>query len=199
MNKDIQNRIKIVKGINKNDIEIAALIYYEAFRKKILSGDMTEMQALELLKRSINTENCFAVYYDDALVAFSGFYKEKKAFMKIKLIDCADILGLFEGFFYFIFSAMLNRPPAKKELQMDGIAVRSDFRGNGFGSMLLKKLIEYGKYLNFNKIKLDVIDGNDGAHRLYLKTGFKDIKRHRLGILGVLYGIKGFTHMHYTL
>lgn len=199
MEKDLRSGIKIVKGIDRKDAEAAALIYYEAFKRKILSGSMTADQALRLLERSINTENCFAAYCDDILVAFSGFYKDKKPFMKMQLFDCVDILGMSEGFFYFIFSALLNRAPGKGELQMDGIAVRSDFRGKGLGGMLLKTLIEYGKYLNFDRIKLDVIDGNDGAHRLYLKTGFKDVKSHKLGILGALYGIKGFTHMHYTL
>lgn len=55
-----------------------------------------------------------------------------------------------------------------------------DFRNNGYGSEVIKLLLEYGfRYLNLHSIKLDLLSCNERAHKCYLKCGFKDAGRTR--------------------
>ena len=50
------------------------------------------------------------------------------------------------------------------------------FRNKGYGTKAIQLILEYDfKYLNFHSIKLDLISGNEMAHKCYLKCGFKDV------------------------
>ncbi len=50
-----------------------------------------------------------------------------------------------------------------------------DYRDNGYGTEAINLILEYGfKYLNLHSIRLDLLAGNERAHKCYLKCGFKD-------------------------
>lgn len=55
---------------------------------------------------------------------------------------------------------------------MDGIAVKQDMRGKGIGTKLLDELKQYARDNGFSSIRLDVIDTNPAARRLYERQGF---------------------------
>lgn len=59
---------------------------------------------------------------------------------------------------------------------MDGITVEKTARGLGIGSRMIKTLFSYATATGFKSIRLDVIDTNTNARRLYEKLGFKAIK-----------------------
>ena len=55
------------------------------------------------------------------------------------------------------------------------IVVKKDFRNQGIGSLLLKKLINLSKSLNIKNLFLEVNEKNTPAILLYNKFGFKKI------------------------
>ncbi|WP_374034226.1 N-acetyltransferase family protein [Bdellovibrio bacteriovorus] len=57
-----------------------------------------------------------------------------------------------------------------------GMSVHHDYRGQGLGEALLRRLIEVAQSLEgLRFLELNVMSANKAAHRLYLKLGFKQI------------------------
>lgn len=57
------------------------------------------------------------------------------------------------------------------------ILVKDGFRNRGFGTLLLKKLIEHCRECNINKIELDDMSDNFGKNNnIYLKNNFQYVK-----------------------
>jgi len=60
-------------------------------------------------------------------------------------------------------------------IELNNIAIHKNFRGRGFGKLLLQFLIECGKVFESEKIFLEVKEDNLIAQKLYKKYGFKEI------------------------
>ena len=55
-----------------------------------------------------------------------------------------------------------------------------DYQSKGYGTEAIRLLLDYSfRYLNLHSISLSYIQGNERAHKCYLKCGFKDIGRSR--------------------
>lgn len=60
-----------------------------------------------------------------------------------------------------------------------GMSVHHDFRGQGLGEAVLQKLIDVCKSVDgLTLLELNVMEPNIGAHKLYIKTGFKEVGRY---------------------
>ena len=91
--------------------------------------------------------------------------------------------------------ALYERQPSPQELVMDGIAVRADVRGRGVGGRLLEELVAYATAQKYKSIRLDVIDINPKAKKLYERKGFVAIKTDTFPYLRWLLGFGGVTTM----
>lgn len=75
--------------------------------------------------------------------------------------------------------ASLNRSPSRMNHRGEfGISVLKQFWGNGVGSQLLSRIIQYAKQNSFQAIDLQVRSDNIRAIRLYEKFGFIKIGEH---------------------
>ena len=82
---------------------------------------------------------------------------------------------------------------------MDGIVVHSDARGKGVGNRLLEEVANYAKEHEFDRVRLDVIDINTKAKKLYERKGFKEVKTEYFPYLRWLLGFGGSTTMELRL
>ena len=60
-------------------------------------------------------------------------------------------------------------------IELNNIAIHENFRGKGYGKLLLQFLIECGKVFKSERIFLEVKEDNLIAQNLYKKYGFKEI------------------------
>ncbi len=60
-------------------------------------------------------------------------------------------------------------------IELNNIAIHENYRGKGYGKLLLQFLIECGKVFKSEKIFLEVKEDNLIAQKLYKKYGFKEI------------------------
>ena len=95
--------------------------------------------------------------------------------------------------------ALLQRKQNGLELLMDGIAVSSAARGAGVGTKLLNELKDYALSENYHSIRLDVIDTNPAAKRLYERLGFKSTKTTRFAYLNWLLGFSAATTLEFRV
>lgn len=87
-----------------------------------------------------------------------------------------QVLGFLPGNRAAIVFSLYERKNEEGELLMDGISVRSDARGQGIGSRLLDQVESYAIASSCKSIRLDVIDTNPNAKRLYERKGFSVTK-----------------------
>ena len=78
---------------------------------------------------------------------------------------------------------------------MDGISVHRDYRGRGIGSRLLREPAAYARRNGFRSIRLNVIDTNSSARRLYERQGFAAVRAENFPFLRWLLGFGGSTTM----
>ncbi|MFO7724540.1 MAG: GNAT family N-acetyltransferase [Oceanipulchritudo sp.] len=76
----------------------------------------------------------------------------------------AGLLIAMEGFSTFAAKPLLN---------LHDVAVHPDFRGNGIGTALFKEAEVVARKRGCCKLTLEVLEGNEGARKLYQRLGFR--------------------------
>ncbi|WP_054743493.1 ribosomal protein S18-alanine N-acetyltransferase [Cellulosilyticum ruminicola] len=61
------------------------------------------------------------------------------------------------------------------EGEVINIAVAIDYRGKGYGQLIMESLLDYSKEQGFERITLEVRYSNEVAKKLYIKNGFHQI------------------------
>ncbi len=174
----------------------AAQLFDEAFGRKfsIAIGDRQKRRAV--LIESLLLEFAAAAIAGGRLVGLAGFHTQRGALtsgMSAELL--MERLGTMGGLWAGMIFSLFARQPRSSELLMDGIAVSRDMRGNGIGTHLLNDLKQYARENGFRTIRLEVIDTNPAARRLYERQGFVPTRTERFGCLRWFLGFGASTTM----
>ena len=95
--------------------------------------------------------------------------------------------------------ALFERALTNGQLLMDGISVSPKARGSGIGSSLLRQLKEHARLEGYRTLRLDVIDTNPAARRLYERVGFVATGTAQFPYLRWLLGFGAATTMEYDV
>jgi RimJ/RimL family protein N-acetyltransferase len=68
-------------------------------------------------------------------------------------------------------------------------------RGNNIGTKIINEIIKYAKENKFNRLKLTVVDTNQGAKKLYERIGFQIAKTVKYGFITRSAGFEAVIHM----
>jgi len=92
--------------------------------------------------------------------------KDEKDLFKAWVVekDDGEIIGF--ALFYFVYYTWVG-----KSLYLDDLYVKEKYRGNKIGSVLLDKVIEFGKNNNCKRIRWQVLNWNKPAIDFYKKIG----------------------------
>lgn len=132
----------------------------------------------------------------EKLVGIAGFHTQKGSFTGgITYKELVSLLGFVTGNRAALILGFYDRTPDKGVLLMDGIAVHRDYRGKGIGGKLLEEMAAYAGENGYEKVRLDVIDTNPKARRLYERIGFRAVETQRFPYLRWLFGFGGSTTM----
>lgn len=192
--------IQIQKGWCIENSRSAARLYEEAFGAKFVSAIPDRLKRIDILSKSFVPEFSFAAICGNAIIGIAGFQESAGSLTggmgAKKLIQ---ELGFFRGLWACLIFSLFERKPKAGELVMDGIAVDSAFRGQGIGSELLEKIIHYAAEMGFDTVRLDVIDSNPRARKLYESKGFVAVNSESFPYLKWLIGFSGSTTMVLTI
>lgn len=192
--------VYIQKGWQHSYSMLIAQLYEEAFGAKFQCAVTDKNQRIELLSNSFVPDYSFAAFSNNVPVGLAGFNVESGSLTGgIGAKGLIKQLGLMRGVWACVVFSLFERQPDEQELVMDGIAVDCQFRGQGIGSMLLDHIISYAGENGFTSVRLDVIDSNDRARRLYESKGFVAVKTESYPYLKWLLGFSGATTMKLTL
>ncbi|WP_305856409.1 GNAT family N-acetyltransferase [Balneatrix alpica] len=192
--------IHVARGWDLSSSLLVAELYEEAFGLKFCRAIPDKNKRLNVLSKSFVPDYSFAAFSDKKLVGLAGFKVASGSLTGgIGATGLIEQLGFLEGLWACFVFSLFEREPEERELVMDGIAVDSEFRGQGIGSLLLDQIITYAKENNFESIRLDVIDSNPRARKLYESKGFVALKSESFPYLKWLVGFSGATTMKLDL
>jgi ribosomal protein S18 acetylase RimI-like enzyme len=178
----------------------AAALYDEAFGAKLAVATPARAARLALLAEAFDPTQALVALSGDQLLGIAGFKTARGALTSgLTLARLRRHLGMAGALRALAVLALLQRPRREGELLMDGIAVAPAARGGGIGSRLLAALIERAAGEGYHSIRLDVIDTNPGARRLYERMGFVPTRVARLGLLKWLFGFSAATTLEFRV
>lgn len=192
--------IRCEVGLKASQDRMAAQLYDEAFGKKFRIAIESRTDRIALFETSFTGHYAIAASEGDNLVGLAGLHTPKGSLTGgLGARQLFERLGALRGLRAIAIFSLYERKPKPGELLMDGIAVHKDYRGRGVGSQLLKAVLDYGKSNGFRTVRLDVIDTNSGARRLYERRGFVPTRVEKFPYLRWLLGFGASTTMEFRL
>ena len=174
--------ITVALGIPPDQHKAAATLYCWALTAKVTPFLGPPDRAAAFLADSIVPDRAITAARDGVVVGIAGF----------KYDGC----GLFRpGFGQFLRRfpvtglvraaglSLLERAEAPHGLLMDGLAVHDSARGQGIGTALLDAVEAHATKLAKAYVRLDVIDTNPNARRLYERQGYRPVQTIGVGAL----------------
>lgn len=196
----MSNEIIYKNSLPEKFITNATKLYAETFESKFLKiiGDKDEVS--KLFGTNVNLNRAIVAFTTDKLLGIAGLNFDGKPFLDVQLEDFQEKFGYVKGSVKAIISDILfSRKPTEGELVMDGIVVVKESRGKGIGSELFARILEFANEKNFKQIRLDVIDENPRAKKLYESLGFETTKHENTRYLSDLIGVSGVSTMIKTV
>jgi Acetyltransferases len=188
--------IAIRQGWPLEQAQNVAELYEQAFGMKFARAIPNQVTRVTMLSQCFVPDFSFAATQNGQVVGLAGFQTQAGALTQgMSAKQLIDSLGLIKGTWACAVLALFERKAAPNELVMDGIAVDSAVRGQGIGSQLLDAIMDYAQAQGFESVRLDVIDSNPRARKLYQAKGFVATKEERFPHLKWLVGFSGATTM----
>ncbi len=96
-----------------------------------------------------------------------------------KTLFVAEVESKVVAFAECFIQESTNFPVIKKRkwVQLDGIAVKREFKNQNIGSLLFSKVVEWAKSKGIKRIELKVYSFNMYADEFYSGKGFKDLSK----------------------
>lgn len=190
----------IQRGFQDEQRHSAAELYDAAFGAKLSVAIPDAGRRVAVLRQGIEPSLSFAAVRDGHLVGIAGFKTAFGSFtgaISFRLLK--ETLGILGAIRAILVLSLFERKCVPGQLLMDGIAVSPNMRGSGIGTRLLHRLIEFARDEGYRSIRLDVIDTNPSARRLYERIGFTAVRTERFVYLKWLLGFEAATLMEYKL
>ena len=169
--------LEIKDYIPAKELTRAGDLYLEAFGAKLLPLLGPPGRLRRLLLGGLRRQRAVGAYDETGrLVALLGYHWEGESFTDITFSGLQHEFGLWGASWRIILMGILldRKPDHDKQLLMDGISVAPEMRGRGVGTQMFAHLETLALKLGATEIKLDVIDSNFGARKLYLRLGFDE-------------------------
>ena len=178
----------------------AAKLYNVAFGQKLSVAVRSEEKRISLIQKGFIPKYAMVALSDNTLLGIAGLHTSLGSLTGgTSYKDLLCELGFFKGNWAAIIFSLYTRKPKEGELLLDGIAVHADSIGKGIGSRLLEEITKYAQDNKYKSVRLDVIDVNPKAKKLYERKGFKVVKTERFPYLRWLIGFSGSTTMRLSV
>jgi len=177
-----------------------AFLYDAAFGSKLAIAIPDAPRRLRLLEEALDSPHSFVALSGGKALGIAGFKTPSGALtsgISPKLLR--TYLGLVGALRAMVILALFERKLSPGELLMDGISVSPAARGGGVGTKLLERLKQFAAKEGYRTIRLDVINTNDGARRLYERLGFAPTRTSHFRYLRWLLGFSSATTLEYSV
>lgn len=187
---------RIEHGLRPQHRAQAAAGYWAAFARKLHYSLGPRRQAVALIRRVLDADYAISAVADDGrFLGVAGFKTPDGAFVGGGFGDVVRIYGPVQAVWRGLLLSILERGCEPGTLLMDGIFVDQQARGLGVGTALLNAVEHHAAACGLKAVRLDVIDSNHGARKLYERQGYQARGTQSLGLLEPLFGFRSATTM----
>jgi ribosomal protein S18 acetylase RimI-like enzyme len=197
--KIMNGDISIQQGFPDELRAAAAELYDAAFGAKLSIAIPNPVTRKNVLKKGLNPPFSFIAVNSGEMVGIAGFKTAQGSLTGGILHVLKEEIGFWGAIRAVFVLALFERKQVAGQLLMDGIGVSPRLRGGGIGTQLLHSLIEYAKNEGYQSVRLDVIDTNPAARRLYERVGFVSVKTQVFPYLKWLFGFGAATQMEFSI
>jgi len=173
----------------------AAVIYYEAFAQKMGSIIGPQERGIPILEKYFDAEMAIVALKRERLVGLAGLMYEGRCFFNPTFSDLVREFGWMDGVARAIALSLISSHSHGGELHLDDLAVDASVRGQGIGTRLLHAVFDFARARAIRTVRLDVVDTNPGARRLYERLGFAPVRTRRCPYVFHRMGFSAFTTM----
>lgn len=178
----------------ERDRREAARLYHEAFLMKLGPIVGWGDDAVDLLADALHPRSGVFAYRGERLVGVAGFAHGGGGLVDLRFRHLRARFGWWGAIGRAAIGALLDRADRPDELRLDGIAVDASARGTGAGTALLAALEDVARARGLRALRLDVVDTNPDARRLYERVGYRAV-RTVAAPFGDLFGFRASTTM----
>ena len=189
------DQIEIRFGLPEHCRRQAAELYYEAFRQKFEPIMSSRQHGVAILEKAFDSERAVVALCQDQLAGVAGLHYRGRQFVNAGASAFAHEFGWLSGLLRFALFAVFAEREREGELLLDDIAVHSSMRGKGIGTRLLQAVFDFARAHGFGAVRLEVVDTNPDARRLYERLGFVPAQTQRYPYLRRLMGFAAVTTM----
>ncbi|MDI6800217.1 MAG: GNAT family N-acetyltransferase [Actinomycetota bacterium] len=180
-------KIQVIQSIPENLLDEVTELLLEAFAQKVAHElrPHSDEQAKMIVKSSIVPDlGWVALDEKGKVIGVIGVGAFRKPFSRVTLGALVREFGIFGAVLRWLPFFLEDLSRAKRgEWRIEALAVKDGFRGRGIGTALLEAVIESARSQGVKVIKLEVVDTNEGAQKLYERLGFKKVRSLKTGWL----------------
>lgn len=189
----------ITQDIDERFRKDAVRLYDEAFAQKFSIAVPDQADRFRLFEKSFDLSFALGAIEDDQLVALAGYKTIEGALTSGVTFDVLrESLGIVKALRAAAIFTLYDRPLASGVFLMDGLCVDSSQRGKGVGTLLLDHIKALAHQRGYQSVRLDVIETNPKAKKLYQKQGFVVTTTQTYGFLKPILGFGGHDTMIYV-
>jgi ribosomal protein S18 acetylase RimI-like enzyme len=182
--------IRLLDHLPERLADNAAALYLSALADKLVPVYGTGPRARRALANGLNRRLCITAVDNDRLVGILGIQIPSAGFMDVTLNTLRPHYGILGSLWRLALLAFLHYSPPAGEVYVDGIAVDPDFRGQGIGTAMMAALESRAVGQGVSMIRLEVVDSNPNARKLYLRLGFERFREQTVWPVGSLFGFR---------
>lgn len=186
--------VYIRQGVDDGQRGDATRLYCEAFAEKLMPFLGKLDRSMAFLSRYVAVDRACVAELDGRVVGVAGYKQGGRGLFEPSFAGFWQEYG-WSAPLRYLGLALLERREEPECLLMDGIAVDASLRGHGIGTKLLRAIEEKALSRGCRTIRLDVIDTNPGARRLYERFGFEAEKTTGVGIFRMFFSFESSTTM----
>lgn len=161
----------------------AAEVYWDAFAMKLHALVPGKEKAISLLARVFNPPQAIIAVQQGRCLGIAGLHYRGRTFVSTPYAIFRQELGWLRGYFGALMLHAFEPKPAENELRIECLAVSPEARGKGIGTRLLAAVYAAARTRGFNAVRLEVVDTNLEARRLYVREGFVWVKTDRIPLV----------------
>ena len=173
--------VQIIEGIDREYVEDALRMTYDAFAKKFRIGFRDSADFVRLFRDSVDPENCLFAIVDGKLLGVLAFQTTGHEFYQLNLKTAFERFSPFRAGLMLFNLILLDLEDAVRadDFHIDVLAVVPSSQGMGVGTALMVKAEEKADSMGKLTMSLGVIAENEGAIRLYERLGYKTTRTWR--------------------
>jgi ribosomal protein S18 acetylase RimI-like enzyme len=200
MSSSTPDELTIARGFPDALRAEVARLYDAAFGAKLALAIPDSASRVRVLAEGFDPSHGFVALRGTHVLGIAGFATRRGALTSgIDLALLRTRLGTPAAIRALAVLALFHRGRQEGELLMDGLAVSPMARGGGIGTRLLERLTQFAATEGFRTIRLDVIDTNERARRLYERLGFVPTRTSQFAYLRWLVGFSAATTLEYRV